>query len=219
MSFKSYSSKRNAVRGVQAFAKANGLELTEAQVAELVYQDKPAGSEADMEVEAKWGFNEESVQKLAPVVETAAHPLCKDGALITTAAPVAEQDQEEPDYAPVASAGMFGGMAATLGAVAEQNPPVTEAAKAASRNSYTIEKDRPEQNGIKRPSAGGLCRAVWDHCDHLRELNGGVVPTAKQIKESAPDKGWNPTNAMIEFYQWRKFNGIVGRAKKAEAAK
>jgi hypothetical protein len=29
---------------------------------------------------------------------------------------------------------------------------------------------------------------------------------------------WNPNNAMIEYYQWRKFNGITGRAKKVEAA-
>src|SRR5690554_4439873 len=31
-----------------------------------------------------------------------------------------------------------------------------------------IEKDRPEQNGIKRPSIGGKCRAIWDALDAYR---------------------------------------------------
>lgn len=77
-----------------------------------------------------------------------------------------------------------------------------------------IEKDRPEQNGIKRPSAGGRCRAVWDALDaYLQET--GDQPTAKDVKEIAADEGWNPNNASIEFYQWRKFHGIKGRQPKA----
>lgn len=73
-----------------------------------------------------------------------------------------------------------------------------------------IEKDRPEQNGIKRPSAGGRCRAVWDALDEYRRETG-ELPTAKVVRELAADEGWNPNNASIEFYQWRKFNGITGR--------
>jgi hypothetical protein len=77
----------------------------------------------------------------------------------------------------------------------------------ATRAGLKIESNREERNGVKRPSIGGVCRAVWDFCDSLG------TPTAKQIREAAPSKGWNPNNAMIEFYQWRKFNGISGRAK------
>ena len=29
--------------------------------------------------------------------------------------------------------------------------------------------------------------------------------------ESAIAEGWNPNNASIEYYQWRKYNGISGR--------
>ena len=76
-----------------------------------------------------------------------------------------------------------------------------------------IEKDREERNGIKRPSVGGKCRAVWDAMDELRDANG-TPPTAKQVKEMATERGWNPNNASIEFYQWRKFNGITGRTPK-----
>lgn len=71
-----------------------------------------------------------------------------------------------------------------------------------------IEKDRPEQNGIKRPSAGGKCRAIWDALDEYR-AETGELPTSKTVKELAADSGWNPNNASIEYYQWRKFNGIA----------
>ena len=33
----------------------------------------------------------------------------------------------------------------------------------------------------------------------------------QQVKALAEERGWNPNNASIEFYQWRKFNGIRGR--------
>ena len=75
-----------------------------------------------------------------------------------------------------------------------------------------IEKDRPEQNGVKRPSIGGKCRAIWDALDQLA-LDTGDDPTAKQVKELAALHGWNPNNASIEYYQWRKFNGITKPAK------
>jgi hypothetical protein len=76
-----------------------------------------------------------------------------------------------------------------------------------------IEKDRPEQNGIKRPSEGGRCRAVWDACDEFAQRTG-FDPTAKEVREMATANGWNANNASIEFYQWRKFNGITGRSPK-----
>lgn len=70
-----------------------------------------------------------------------------------------------------------------------------------------IEKDRPEQNGIKRPSIGGKCRAIWDALDAYR-AETGELPTSKTVRELAADEGWNPNNASIEFYQWRKYNGL-----------
>jgi hypothetical protein len=74
-----------------------------------------------------------------------------------------------------------------------------------------IEKDRPEQNGIMRPSVGGKCRQVWDFCDRVME--GGQLPMPKQMREWAASKGVNENNAVIEMYQWRKFHGITGRQK------
>lgn len=67
-----------------------------------------------------------------------------------------------------------------------------------------IEKDRVERNGVKRPSVGGLCRAVWDWCDAQAAL--GLPPTGKGVKAQALVAGWNGNNATIELYQWRKWS-------------
>jgi len=63
------------------------------------------------------------------------------------------------------------------------------------------------QNGVKRPKTGGVCAAVWAWLD----ANPGA--TVGSAKEVAPSKGWNSNNVACEFYAWRKFNGITGRAK------
>lgn len=105
--------------------------------------------------------------------------------------------------------------AAAATAPAEAPTPVTPPLPVSSKPTQVavglvIEKNRPEQNGIKRPSAGGRCRAVWDAMDEYR-ANEGVLPDAKFVRALAVENGWNPNNASIEFYQWRKFNGIQGR--------
>lgn len=75
-----------------------------------------------------------------------------------------------------------------------------------------IEKERSEQNGITRPSIGGKCRAIWDACDNFHATQG-KLPMPKEIKAIAAENGWNENNAVIEMYQWRRFNGFVGRQK------
>jgi hypothetical protein len=79
------------------------------------------------------------------------------------------------------------------------------APRAASKggSGVKIEKNREQRNGIKRPSAGGKCRLVWDALDILATQN---LATLKDIKAVAEKSGWNPNNATIEFYNWRKFN-------------
>ena len=96
-------------------------------------------------------------------------------------------------------------------AEAEVTGAVKRTRTAAKRTSsgLKIEKDREERNGIKRPSVGGTCRAVWDALDAA--VAEGKTPSAKDVKAMAEAKGWNPNNASIEFYQWRKFHGITGR--------
>ncbi len=65
--------------------------------------------------------------------------------------------------------------------------------------------ERIEQNGVKRPGPG-KCLEVWEYLDQ----HGNMKP--KDLQPVAEAKGWNINNAQIELYQWRKFNGISGRA-------
>jgi hypothetical protein len=64
---------------------------------------------------------------------------------------------------------------------------------------------RVEQNGVKRPGPG-KCLEVWEYLDQ----HGNMKP--KDMKPIAEERGWNINNVQIEFYRWRKFNGIRGRA-------
>jgi hypothetical protein len=221
MAFKSFSEKSKAKRGLLAFAKRElGIELSDARIAEVLHMSGDP---------MKWGFddtfnapaqaeplgnNGDNVERIMhdgePIVP--GDPLA-DGALTDTDHPM----DDEPE-GPVASGNMFAGIGATLGAVATNPTPAATRSAPAARTAYNIEKNRPEQNGIKRPSAGGLCRAVWDAMDAQRETNAGDTPTTQQVRDLALMFNWNINNAMIEYYQWRKYNGITGRAaKKVEA--
>lgn len=177
-----------------------------------------------VQVDGKWGFEVVEAIEVIEVTTPAAKPRSAGTAfdILDKKKPAAKQveevqtNAEEEVNAEVASLGAnpFGGMTQALVSKPAQVQP--ESSNRESKRTCAVEKDRPEQNGIKRPSSGGLCRAVWDKCDEMREANGGVIPTSKEVKAAAEQAGWNFNNAMIEFYQWRKFNGITGRAKKAE---
>lgn len=94
-----------------------------------------------------------------------------------------------------------------LGCGGEWGAPLnhTPAQRAAPKggSGVKIEKNREQRNGIKRPSAGGKCRLIWDALDILATQN---LATLKEIKAVAEKSGWNVNNATIEFYNWRKFN-------------
>lgn len=123
---------------------------------------------------------------------------------------------DEPDN--VAPAGLLAGLCGIIAGTVTVQEPAAPAPKAEPKTTgLIIEKNRPEQNGVRRPSAGGLCRAVWDAC-WAHQAATGTPPTAKEVKAIAEANGWNPNNASIEYYQWRKFNGITGRVAKAAPA-
>lgn len=193
--FKSFPNKGFAIGAAKKVFAKLGIEFDPAQ---HVYMQEVDGV-------MKWGYDTE-YRNTTPV-----QPV--------TGNEVSELDEgtSEDDASTAAPApNMFSGIAATLGNTVTTPAPAAPAARV-QRGSYTIEKDRPEQNGIKRPSAGGLCRAVWDAMDAQREADGGAVPTTQNVRDLALMNNWNENNAMIEYYQWRKFNGITGRQKKASA--
>lgn len=96
----------------------------------------------------------------------------------------------------------------------EDRVPMNLAAKArdvAMGVGIKIEKNREERNGIKRPSVGGVCRTIWDAADEFNAANGRI-PKLKEMKAIATAKAWDLTTTSIQYYTWRKFMGIEGRA-------
>lgn len=67
---------------------------------------------------------------------------------------------------------------------------------------------RAEQNGVKQPSIGTICRQIWDHCDTVYEA--GDMPKAKAVRAWGAGR-LDDTTMTIQFYRWRKFRGISGR--------
>ena len=75
------------------------------------------------------------------------------------------------------------------------------------RKGYKIQKEREERNGVRRPSQGTLCGAVWDYFDQH------PATVAAELHTIADDHKWNRTNVACEFYSWRKFMGVGRKVK------
>jgi hypothetical protein len=80
----------------------------------------------------------------------------------------------------------------------------------APKTTYKIQKDRPEQNGIKQPSVGTLCRSIWDALDK-QAAETGKIPQIKPFRDALTGQGVDSTTCTIQFYRWRKFHGVTGR--------
>lgn len=63
------------------------------------------------------------------------------------------------------------------------------------------------QNGIKAPLRAGKCKHVWEVCEAIYKATG-KVPTLKELNAHEAMQGTNTTNNQIEFYRWRKYNGL-----------
>lgn len=90
-------------------------------------------------------------------------------------------------------------------------------APATGKTGLRIQKERASANGVTRPSAGGKCAAVWDHCDAILAATK-AKPTVAAVRAWGAEQGYNVNNAQIEFYAWCKHNGL-SRAQLAHAAK
>lgn len=71
-------------------------------------------------------------------------------------------------------------------------------------------KKEPEQNGIRKPSVGTLCRAAWDLFDAVTAEMGQSAPIS-YVLPVALAKGLNEANVKAEYARWKKYHGISGR--------
>lgn len=130
--------------------------------------------------------------------------LLEDKWIITQIAEL-ETEPEVETEAPVP--GVLSALLQNLAGAPVPEAPAVPAPEAPAHKGLVIEANRPMQNGIKCPSAGSACRAVWDFCWSAAP----AIPTVAQVKAHAVKMGWNVNNASIEYYCWRKYNGISGR--------
>lgn len=71
-------------------------------------------------------------------------------------------------------------------------------------------KKEPEQNGVRKPGAGTLCRAAWDIFDAVSAELGQTAPIS-YILPVTNTKGLNEANVKAEYARWKKYMGITGR--------
>lgn len=83
-------------------------------------------------------------------------------------------------------------------------PPVAPAAPKAAKE-RKIQANRPERNGVKRPSEGTICAQIWAHCDKVLDETGTHI-AAQALREALP--ALDGTTKTVQYYRWRKFNGI-----------
>lgn len=115
-------------------------------------------------------------------------------------------------------------VAATIAAVAKVvETPVVEApvirettlGTVVKAKSLKIEKVRDEQNKVRRPSAGSICRSIWDALDAKR-TETKAVPTFEMLRELMKAHNWSRNTAMTQYQRWKQFNGVMPRTVDAE---
>ena len=115
-------------------------------------------------------------------------------------------DDEPVSSAPSMLAGLVGQMLNPESV--PQAPKVEQPKKQAEKTGKTVEQNRPEQNGLKRPSAGSTCAIIWDTCDRITSETGHVCTSAELFNAL---QGYNECTLRTQYARWRQFNGITGR--------
>lgn len=222
--FKSYAEKSKAKRGLAAYG-----ELAIAAADTLVHM-------AEVDGVMKWGFLTEQAEaardgrdygtfeeKTAAAregkpddaaLQAATMEIGASSDSVVTGNNDASSDAVDNGGSIATSAfNPFGGLGSRA-AAGDSLPPLAAPAargRAPREVRYTIEKNRPEANGIKRPSEGGICRQIWDALDEKYALDK-TVPTLSSTKDALAHL--DQTTVSVQYYRWRKHHGIAGRLDK-----
>lgn len=80
---------------------------------------------------------------------------------------------------------------------------------------YHIDTDRDEKHGVSRRSAGTIGGRLWAIFDKLAAKAGKPKDLEiAVVKASALVADFNANKVVIEFYYWRRYNGVRGRGRK-----
>jgi len=83
------------------------------------------------------------------------------------------------------------------------------------QKSLKIEKGRPKQNGVTKPSLGSICREIWDALDAVR-VSSKSVPTFEVVRDLMRANSWQRNTAYTQYQRWKQFNGVVVAAPEAD---
>lgn len=134
-----------------------------------------------------------------------------DGFTIVEKLPEAPAEVEVTEDEPVSSApSMLSGLVGQMlnPESVPQAPKVERPKKQAEKTGTSVEQNRPEQNGLKRPSTGSTCAIIWDTCDRITSETGHVCTSAELFNAL---QGYNECTLRTQYARWRQFNGITGR--------
>lgn len=134
-----------------------------------------------------------------------------DGFTIVEKLPEAPAEVEVTEDEPVSTgpsmlAGLVGNMLNPESV--PQAPKVEAPKKPAEKTGKSVEQNRPEQNGLKRPSAGSTCAIIWDTCDRITNETEHTCTSAELFNAL---QGYNECTLRTQYARWRQFNGITGR--------
>ena len=122
---------------------------------------------------------------------------------------IVQMEQTEPEAAPQNGSLMSSLIGNMLNPESVPQAPKVEAPKKqAEKTGKSVEQNRPEQNGLKRPSAGSTCAIIWDTCDRITNETEHTCTSAELFNAL---QGYNECTLRTQYARWRQFNGITGR--------
>lgn len=215
--FNAYSSKSAANKGAQRKGYAGELEQVDGKWGFYSNNEQAARNAAEAGIgQSADDVQEETTQSEDPLDAGAtdvspfvATEVRADGELAAAIEAGIEEAEEESEETPIASSAFGAFAAAQLGAQTQADPVRTQSV-------VRIEKQREERNGVKRPSAGTSCAAVWDTAFSLSVMseNGTQherIATLSEVVKAAESKGINKFTARTQYARWRVFHGLTGR--------
>ena len=133
-----------------------------------------------------------------------------DGFTIVEKLPEAPAEVEVTEDVPAPGSSMLAGLIGNMlnPESVPQAPKVEAPKKPAEKTGKSIEQNRPEQNGLKRPSSGSTCAIIWDTCDRITNETEHTCTSAELFNAL---QGYNECTLRTQYARWRQFNGITGR--------
>lgn len=118
-----------------------------------------------------------------------------------------ENETENEPEVPAAGPSLLAGLCSQITDPVIPEVPAPAPKQVPEKTGKTIEPNREEQNGLKRPSKGSTCALIWDTCDRISAE--GTTCTSAQL--FAACNGLNDCTLRTQYARWRAFNGITGR--------